>query len=402
VFLERRRARTVRTYNFKDKDLVGMIRPKATGALERGMESHLDREAKILAKGHYDVVDDHILRFFPDLVEDMGGDSRSFLRQVNVDPESFLDGQLDTTYRQMVHLVELAARRLDCGDFGMRLAKLQASEIRSPLVRVMKNSRTFGEALEFAASHSFAHSLAAAIWMRRSRSGGAAMIGHDILLDRLPNRSQAMEQILLVAHLSALEVTGGLVRARKISFRHQPLSSLATYRHYFGCDVRFGQAADAIVYDERDFACPILAADRQAYEAATHFIDTHFPRRLPPLHAHIRGTIMHSLGTAECTAGRVAARLQLHPRSLQRRLEEEGTSFQRLKDEVRSDMMLYHLRQTDLDFARISEKLGFAEQSAMSRYCRKWFSVSPSQLRSQRGLLRAHGEVGALSYMGKS
>jgi AraC-like DNA-binding protein len=60
----------------------------------------------------------------------------------------------------------------------------------------------------------------------------------------------------------------------------------------------------------------------------------------------------------------------------------EGTSFQQVKDEVRRDAMLYYIRQTNLDFAVISEKLGFAEQAVLTRICNRWFSASPSQLRS--------------------
>jgi AraC-like DNA-binding protein len=50
---------------------------------------------------------------------------------------------------------------------------------------------------------------------------------------------------------------------------------------------------------------------------------------------------------------------------------------------VRRDIMLYYLQQTDLGLARISEKLGFAEQSVMSRRCNRWLSASPTQVRSR-------------------
>jgi AraC-like DNA-binding protein len=97
----------------------------------------------------------------------------------------------------------------------------------------------------------------------------------------------------------------------------------------------------------------------------------------------VRGMILQRLGTDECTNDHIAAELNLHPRTLHRRLAAEDTSFQRVKDEVRRDFMLYYIQRTDLDFCSISEKLGFAEQSVMSRYCARWFSVSPSALRSQ-------------------
>jgi AraC-like DNA-binding protein len=247
----------------------------------------------------------------------------------------------------------------------------------------MKNSRTFGDALEYVSQHTYAHSLAAAIWLKRSRSTKTVFVGHDILLDAIPNKSQAIEQILLVGHLAAVEITGGRARVRKVHFRHQPVSSLRTYRRYFGCSVRFGQNEDGVVFSEQDLASPIVDPDSKIYQAITSLIDATFTRHRPPLHAQTRGVIMQHLGSDHCTNDWIANALNLHPRTMHRRLNAEGTSFQHIKDEVRRDVMLYYLQQTDLDFALISDRLGFAEQSVMTRYCKRWFSASPTSLRSQ-------------------
>jgi AraC-like DNA-binding protein len=93
---------------------------------------------------------------------------------------------------------------------------------------------------------------------------------------------------------------------------------------------------------------------------------------------------MQFLWSGDCTNERVAAELNMHSRTLHRRLKSAGTSFQQIKDEVRRDILLYYVQQTDLEFARISERLGFTEQSAMTRSCRRWLSASPTKIRSQR------------------
>ena len=188
---------------------------------------------------------------------------------------------------------------------------------------------------------------------------------------------------MLLGHLAAVEITGRRARVRKVHFRHQPVSSLRIYRRYFGCAVRFGQSEDGVFFSESDLACPIIHPDSQLYQAATSFIDASFTRYTPPLHAQVRGVIMQLLGTDHCTNERIATALHLHPRTMHRRLNAEGTSFQQIKDEVRRDALLYYIRQTNLEFAEISERLGFAEQSVMTRTCNLWFSASPTKLRSQ-------------------
>jgi AraC-like DNA-binding protein len=337
----------------------------------------------------FDLVHARILRFFPELVQELGGDPPQLVADAGIDLAELRTG---VTYRQIVNLFEVAAHELDCPDFGLRLARLQSGgQMFGPLGLVMKNSRTFGEAIEYVAKHTYAHSLAARIWMQRFPAEGAVFMGHDILLDRLPNRSQAMEQILLLGHLGAVEITGGRARVRRVHFRHQPVSSPRLYRRYFGCEVMFGQDADGVVFFDRDLAQPIVDPDSQALARATSFIDAEFTRHRPPLHAETRGVIMQFLATGACTNDRVAAELNLHPKTMHRRLKGEGTSFQKIKDEVRRDLMLYYFQETTLDFACISERLGFAEQSVMTRTCNRWFAASPTRLRAQASRTESAG-----------
>jgi AraC-like DNA-binding protein len=284
----------------------------------------------------------------------------------------------------MANLLELTAAKLQRPDFGMRLATLQGGgRVFGPMGVVMKNSNTFGEAIDYTAKHIHAYSLAARMNFERDRANQKLFVGFEILLDRVPNNRQAMEQTMLLGVLNAIEITGGQVRVREVLFRHQPLSSLRAYRDYFGCEVRFDQKVDAIVFKEQDLLCPIVDPDVQLYEMATSFIDTKFTRVTPPMHALVRGLILQHLGGEDCTNERIAAELGLHPRTLHRRLKAEGKSFEGTKDEVRRDVALRYLHQSDMPLTSIAERLGYAETSVLSRSCFRWFGASPRQLRSR-------------------
>lgn len=323
----------------------------------------------------FDTVHAPVLRFFAELARELGGDPAQLMHDAGIVERE------KATYRQAIHLLEHAAAELSCPDFGLRLAQRQGGAMFGPLGQAMRNSRSFGDALQYVSRHSYAHSLAARIRLVRVAEG--AFSAHDILLDGVPLRTQLVEQLLLVGHLAAMEITGGHARVRRVNFRHQPVSPLRTYRRYFGCEVRFGQSEDGVLFSAADLACPIVGPDAQAFERITAFIDSAFPRQRPPLHAEARGVLMRFLGSERCSNEAVAAELGLHPRTLHRRLTADGTSFQQIKDEVRRDAMLYYLQQTTLSLTRISEQLGFAEQSVMTRRCRRWFAASPSQLRQR-------------------
>jgi AraC-like DNA-binding protein/predicted DNA-binding protein (UPF0251 family) len=335
----------------------------------------------------FDLVHTDTLRFFSDLVIDLGGDPNALMLDVGIDPALLANGKSSISYRLMVNLLEQAAVQLQCSDFGMRLASLQGGgQVFGPVGVVMKNCNTFGEGLEYVQKHFHAVSLVARMRFEQDRAAHKLFVGHEILLDRLLHKRQAIEQALLLGHLNALEITGGQARVREVLFRYQPLSSLNTYRRYFGCDVRFDQQEDGVVFSERDLLCPTAEPDAQLYEMATSFINARFTRVTPPMHIQVRAVILQLLGTEECGNERVASELCLHARTLHRRLKVEGKSFEGLKEEVRRDVALSYLQQTDLPLPLIAEKLGYAEHSVLSRSCFRWFGASPSQLRSRTGL----------------
>jgi AraC-like DNA-binding protein len=265
----------------------------------------------------------------------------------------------------------------------MRLAQLQGGgNVFGPMGVVMKNSNTFGDALEYVAANFHAHSLAAGMWLKRDPDR-RLFVGHEILLDRLPNRRQAIEQAFLLAHLNAVDITCGRAQVREVHFRHQPVSSLATYRSHFGCLVRFDQREDGVVFSERDLRSPIVERDAQVYTLATSFIDTRFSRVMPPMHLRVRALVMRRIESEDCSNEQICEALGVHPRTLHRRLKAEGKSFEGIKDEVRRDVALRYIQESDHSLTFIAEKLGYAEQSVLTRSCLRWFSAPPSQLRAR-------------------
>lgn len=73
--------------------------------------------------------------------------------------------------------------------------------------------------------------------------------------------------------------------------------------------------------------------------------------------------------------------LELTPRSLRRRLAEEQTSFEALRDEVRVALAGELLSQTTLSVEQIAERLGYSELSCFSRAYKRWTGHSPRSVR---------------------
>lgn len=332
----------------------------------------------------YEAVDENIVRILPRLVDELGGDSDSLLRRVGLSPQGFLLGTESPNYRQAIELVAMASAELGCDDFGMRLAMAQIGTFRSPLSRLIANARTLGEALQLGCTHSYAHSLAISIWLHRSATDETVVHGVDILLDGVPNRSQAMEQILLIAYRLIRQITCSRVRAKCIAFRHEQISETQVYRRFFGCDVKFGQQVDAIVFSAGDLDCPVFRQRDDDVQAALAAIEQRFPNRQSPVQAKVRGILMNRMGMQRCDIEDVSSHLGYSTKKLSRLLEKEGTNFRKIKNKMRMEIAEYYIGSTDLDFSIVSERIGFAEQSAFSHFCRKWLGNTPSELRASR------------------
>lgn len=322
-----------------------------------------------------------LLAGFPRLVARLGGDAGELYQAAGI--ACVAEGELPVlTYRQMVHLLEQAAQRLSCPDFGMRLARAGGGRaLFGPLGQAMSLSRSLGQAIALVSRHSYAHSLAVRIWLDRGLTGQHVFVGHDLLLPGLADRAQAMEFLLLAGRLAAQELTGGWARMRWVHFRHPQISPASVYRRNFACEVSFCESQDGALFADRDLAYPIPTHDPAALALATAGLEQAFARHQPPLHAEVRGIVMRSLAGTVCDNAQIAAALDLHPRTLHRRLTEQGTSFRRIKDEVRRDLLVYYLTHTDLALSWISEKLGFAEQAVMTRKCRQWLHDTPTAIR---------------------
>jgi AraC-like DNA-binding protein len=77
----------------------------------------------------------------------------------------------------------------------------------------------------------------------------------------------------------------------------------------------------------------------------------------------------------------IARDLSLSPRTLRRRLREENTSFRKIVDELRAEMAIKCIRETDLSLEEIASTLGFSEPAAFRHAFRRWTKAAPSRFR---------------------
>lgn len=165
-----------------------------------------------------------------------------------------------------------------------------------------------------------------------------------------------------------------------ISLAHKPMADPAIYAAYLGLEPQFNTQAhgmslartcaeQAIAPDSSDTHAQTVLAIERVIEGLGE------KRRFSQ---SVRRALLHTLqGSAEA----VAKHMNLPLRTLQRRLHDEGTSFQQVQDEVMRERAQHHLKDPNLDIDSIAIKLGFSDRHSFSRAFKRWTGSTPAAWR---------------------
>jgi AraC-like DNA-binding protein len=180
-----------------------------------------------------------------------------------------------------------------------------------------------------------------------------------------------------------LLLSEGNCHLQEVWFPHAPAAAEATYRSRFPAPITFRADRPGLAFLAKDLNRPITEQNRELHDLATSYLDSQLPRGRTPFTTQVRQATEALLGTGTCGHRQVANALYMHPRTLQRRLREEGTSFEDIKDEVRRDLAQRYLSQPDVPLSQVTSLLDYSEQSALGRSCRRWFHATPKEFRNR-------------------
>ncbi len=195
----------------------------------------------------------------------------------------------------------------------------------------------------------------------------------------------AHELCLALILLNARHMVAGGFRATEVRFSHPaPEGRLDRYRSFFGTAVRFEAEGTELVFPRSALDAPLTTADPNLLAILLPMAETRRgrPPRDPPLTDQVRRALRAALSSDDARLSGMAKRLGLTARSLQRRLRDEGSSFQALRDETRRTLAERYLGES-LSVAEVSFLLGFSEPSAFFRAFKRWTGLTPIERRTE-------------------
>lgn len=196
----------------------------------------------------------------------------------------------------------------------------------------------------------------------------------------------------LFAHGTLLVIVLGLaswlvgrrLRIRDAGFAQSMPAHAAEYRLLFGDTVCFDAPTTHLALDADDLLLPVIRDAASVRAFLSHTPDNFLLRyrnQSGPV-AKVRGRLFPIPPADWPTFEVLAADMHTTPSTLRRRLDKEGASYQNIKDELRRDLAIHFLSNSDKSVVDIAYALGFADHSVFHRAFRKWTGASPGQYRS--------------------
>ena len=204
----------------------------------------------------------------------------------------------------------------------------------------------------------------------------------------------------IILHGLICWLVGRRIPLRLVDFRCKEPGVSPDYRSFFGAPVRFDQPASRLAFDEAFLDLPIRRSERSLREflrgAPANILVRH--RSDPGVAASVR-THLRAIAPTDWPGFDAVARTTAMPVStLRHRLRREGWTFASIKDELRRDIALERLINSQAPVSEIALELGFAEPSAFHRAFRKWTSKSPGAFRREAA---AAGGSGGAAHAGR-
>lgn len=171
----------------------------------------------------------------------------------------------------------------------------------------------------------------------------------------------------------------------EVAFSFPAPPAPALHERTFRCPVRFGEPASGFAVTRATWDRPSRAPSSELLRTLEAHADRMIAELAPArvVSAQVARLLADALQGGEPTLAAIARRMAMSPRTLQRRLELEDTSFAEVLDQTRRHFAQLYVNEPRLALTEVAYLLGFSEPSAFTRAFNRWYGQAPSQYRAR-------------------
>lgn len=309
------------------------------------------------------------------------------LLDAGLDPGVLREPDLMVPSERVGRLLEASAERAKDEAFGLRMAMTRQLSNLGPVGMVIRDQPTARESLRVLMRYHAA--LNGALAMSLEEQGPLVLVREELLHPGATRSTrQGIELAVGVLFVLMRQLLGSGWRAQRVCFVHAAPQDNSLHLQLFGPRVDFGHEFNGIATLASELDTRNPGADPLMARYAQQLLEVSPLKAESSTLAEVQRTIALLLPSGRCNIEQVSAHMGLLPRTVQRRLAEQGRSFSDLVNESRVDLAQRHVVQGSRALTDVAALLGFAALSGFSRWYQQQFNCSPTQSRSAQAAAR--------------
>lgn len=306
----------------------------------------------------------------------------AFLAEVGVEETTLSSIDARVPQEAYNRLWELVAELAGDPELGLHVGENLDLDSFHVVGHLAARSDTFGQALERLTQYSRLMHDAGRIELEVHGDEVAIYPGCRGLPHAVPRHVAEMSAAAVL--ILGRELTGQKFDVIALELRHPRPDSIQEHFRIFGLEPTFDAPENMIRLEAK----VLNYALRKPKEGFVAYLEAYAKEALAKLPAEeedfpskIQRMIVSDLTGGDVSPERIAKRLNMHERTLQRKLEAEGTAFQSLFDDARRGLAERHLREQRLSVQEIAFLLGYSDASNFHRAFRRWTGMTPARFR---------------------
>ena len=178
-------------------------------------------------------------------------------------------------------------------------------------------------------------------------------------------------------------LTGKSLHPEKILYRYDEPDDISEYERIFKRKPLFNQNCNCMIFNPDDMKLPVIGYNKELNKYFNSLLEEELRRekQKSDFTQYVRQLILQNYNFEFPNLEEVARHIHITPRTLQRKLQEENTSFRILMDSIKQELACHLLSNKMLSITEIAYKLGYTEAGSFQRAFRQWTGKTPRDYR---------------------
>lgn len=319
------------------------------------------------------------LAAIPALLREFGVAPEPLLKVHDISEAQFMNPEGLLEFATAGALLAACAEATACPHFGLLVGQRGSVATLGIIGFMMRNAPDVLTALDELVANFDLHDHGSRLHLTASDS--AAILEYELYDNTIAGADQIYDLAMAVAFNVLRSLCGPAWHPEELRLRHRAPAALETYRQFFGCPLVFSAAHNAITFSSDWLSMGVFQPEPWLYQHFSRQVQHIRENSADGLIARINAAILRQLGSQRCTLEGIAEEFHMHPRTLNRRLLEAGTSFRELHRRVRHRMACQLLRETRSSIVTIATLLGYSGTTAFNRAFSEWEGTPPASWR---------------------